>query len=383
MVQKSRRDGYDVVVVGAGIVGMACAWMAVRRGLSVAVVERDHRCVGASIRNFGFVTVTGQRAGATWRRAMRSRDLWAELAPKANIQVIHQGLWVLAQRPEAQAVLQAFSRSEMGEQCRLVDAEQAGREAPFLKTDGAQAALYSPHELRVESRQAIGQLAHWLAEQQGVDFFFEHEAVGLVSGGLEITSARGQIRLSAERVVLAPGTALTGLAKPYLADLSLGLTQLQMLRVRPKADYRQTSAVMSDLSLVRYAGYTGLMAHRALLDRLEQECPESLANGIHLIVVQSADGSLVVGDSHHPAESVDPFGQEAVDQRILDHMAEAIHVGDYQVLDRWLGWYPVGGPDDALTLAPEPSLRVVCVTSGTGASTAFGLAEEVFDQWSN
>jgi hypothetical protein len=156
-----------------------------------------------------------------------------------------------------------------------------------------------------------------------------------------------------------------------------------MLRVRPKADYRQTSAVMSDLSLVRYAGYTGLMAHRALLDRLEQECPASLANGIHLIVVQSADGSLVVGDSHHPAESVDPFGQEAVDQRILDHMAEAIHVGDYQVLDRWLGWYPVGGPDDALTLAPEPSLRVVCVTSGTGASTAFGLAEEVFDQWSN
>jgi hypothetical protein len=64
-------------------------------------------------------------------------------------------------------------------------------------------------------------------------------------------------------------------------------------------------------------------------------------------------------------------------------MAEAIHVGDYQVLDRWLGWYPVGGPDDALVLSPEPGLRVVSVTSGTGASTAFGLAEEVFDQWSN
>ncbi|MFM1849848.1 MAG: hypothetical protein RL446_687 [Pseudomonadota bacterium] len=382
-MQTGRQDGYDVVVVGAGIVGLACAWMATRRGLSVAVVEKDHRCIGASIRNFGFVTVTGQRAGKTWRRAMRSRDLWAELAPQANIAVLHQGLWVLAQRPAAWTVLEAFAKTDMGEQCQLCDAQQTANRAPFLRTQGAQGALYSPHELRVESREAIGQLAQWLAEEHQVDFFFGHEAVGLLPNGLEMSSARGQIRLAAERVVLAPGTRLTGLAKPYLADLSLGLTQLQMLRVRPLSPYQQSSAVMSDLSLVRYAGYTGLAEHRGLLAQLQVECPDSLADGIHLIVVQSADGSLVVGDSHHPEESVDPFGREVVDRRILRHMLEAIALDGYEVVDRWLGWYPVGGPEDALVLSPEPGLRVVSVTSGTGASTAFGLAEEVFDQWSN
>jgi glycine/D-amino acid oxidase-like deaminating enzyme len=61
--------GYDVIVVGADIVGLAHAWVASRRGLRVLVVERDPRCVGASVRNFGFVTVTGQGAGDTWRRA--------------------------------------------------------------------------------------------------------------------------------------------------------------------------------------------------------------------------------------------------------------------------------------------------------------------------
>lgn len=382
-MRTGRQDGYDVVVVGAGIVGLACAWMSVRRGLRVAVVERDSRCIGASIRNFGFVTVTGQRAGDTWRRAMRSRDLWAELSPQAQIPVLHQGLWLLAQRPAAMTVLQAFARTEMGEQCELFDPQRAAERAPFLRTEGAQGALYSPHELRVESRDAIGQLAAWLAAAHGVDFFFDHEAVDAMPNAVELTSGRGRIRLAAERVVLAPGTALTGLAKPYLEEWRLGLTQLQMLRVRPLTAYRQTAAVMSDLSLVRYAGYTGLAEHRGLLAQLQAECPESLADGIHLIVVQSADGSLVVGDSHHPAPVVDPFTQEAVDRRILRHMMETIQIGGYEVVDRWLGWYPVGGPSDALVLAPEPWLRVVCVTSGTGASTAFGLAEEVFDQWSS
>lgn len=57
---------YDVAVVGAGIVGLAHALAAVRRGKRVVVIDRDARANGASVRNFGFVTVTGQAAGITW-----------------------------------------------------------------------------------------------------------------------------------------------------------------------------------------------------------------------------------------------------------------------------------------------------------------------------
>lgn len=51
---------YDVIVVGGGILGMAHAWAAARRKLSVAVLERSHQAQGATIRNFGQVLVTGQ-----------------------------------------------------------------------------------------------------------------------------------------------------------------------------------------------------------------------------------------------------------------------------------------------------------------------------------
>jgi len=45
------------------------------------------------------------------------------------------------------------------------------------------------------------------------------------------------------------------------------------------------------------------------------------------------------------------------------------------VIERWTGIYPVG-PDTAFTEATEPGVRLVLVTSGTGASTAFAIAEE-------
>lgn len=74
---------YDIAVVGAGIVGLACALAAARRGLAVVVIDRDAQANGTSIRNFGFVTVTGQPRGLVWRRAHRSRAVWDEVAEEA------------------------------------------------------------------------------------------------------------------------------------------------------------------------------------------------------------------------------------------------------------------------------------------------------------
>ncbi|MFN3437697.1 MAG: TIGR03364 family FAD-dependent oxidoreductase [Acidovorax sp.] len=368
---------FDLIVVGAGIVGLAHAYTAARRGLKVCVVERDAACVSASIRNFGFVTVTGQGAGDTWRRARRSREVWDTVAPQAGIEVLHRGLYVRAQRPSAHAVLEAFMRTEMGEGCELLTSAEASLRAPVLQLDAAQAVLYSPHDLRVESRTAIGLLARWLAAQHGVIFRFG-EAVLEISTPLVRTS---RAVLRAERVAVCTNTELHGLFAERLSHQDLRLCQLQMLRVTPEPGFRLPGSVMGDLSLVRYPGYSQLPEAAPLLAQLQREEAESLAHGIHLIVVQSADGSLVVGDSHHYGAAPEPFAQEHVDTLILRHLRETLKLQQATVTARWVGTYPSSATRDCLIDAPDDSTRLVLVTSGTGASTAFGIAEDVFSAW--
>ncbi len=363
---------FDLAVVGAGIVGLAHALAAARRGLSVVVIDRDAQANGASIRNFGFVTVTGQERGEVWRRAMRSRDIWLEVAGPAGIGIVHRGVTVVARRPEARAVIEAFLDTEMGEGCSLMDPADIARHQPQIASGATCGALWSPHDLRVESREAIPCLARYLEEARGVAFLCR-TAVRGVEPGL-VATAGGAIR--ADRTVVCPGDDFATLFPERLAAYGLTRCKLHMMRLADPG-FRLAGSVMSDLSLARYAGYAALAEAAALKSRLAAEQTPALRNGIHLIVVQSADGSLVVGDSHHYAATPDPFAPTAVDDIILDEFRAVFGAARIEVVERWTGTYASAADRTMFCDTPFEDARIVMITSGTGASTAFAIAEEV------
>ena len=150
---------YDLAIVGAGICGLAHALAAARRGKRVIVIDRDAQANGASVRNFGFVTVTGQQGGDCWRRAMRSRDIWIEIATAARIPIVQRGLVMIARRREARAVLEEFLATEMGAECRLVAPDELTEFGSDLRAQKFAGALYSPHE--VESRSRATRSRSW------------------------------------------------------------------------------------------------------------------------------------------------------------------------------------------------------------------------------
>ena len=364
---------FDLAVVGAGICGLAHALAAARRGKRVVVLDRDAQANGASIRNFGFITVTGQQAGACWERAMRSRDVWLEVAEAARIPVLNRGLIAVARRPEARTVLEEFLATDMGAACRLVEPRDLGSYGGGLRTDRFAGALYSPHEIRVESREAIPRLADFLAERYGVTFL--RDTAVLSAAPPHLDTSRG--RIEAEAVVVCPGDDFRTLHADRIASYGLTRCKLHMLRVRPENFDPKMPAVMSDLGLVRYLGYAERPSAAALRVRLMEEQGDQLRHGVHLIVVRSADGSLVVGDSHHYGATPDPFAPTAVDDLILDEYAAVFSGPAPTVTERWTGTY-ASAPDRLMLVdRPADALRIVIVTSGTGASTAFAIGEEV------
>lgn len=366
---------YDIAIVGAGILGLAHALAAARRGKRTVVIERDAFATGASIRNFGFVTVSGQEAGDCWTLACRSRDVWAEVAAAAKIPVLHEGLIVTARHPEAEAVIDAFLATEMGAECRRLSREEALARCPSLRPDGVTAALDSPHELRVESRTAIAALARWLAEAHGVEFLWSTLVHSVDTPVLE--TSRG--RVEAETVIVCPGDNFQGLFADRIAAYAPTRCKLQMMRVVPERPVRLGSAVMSDHGLARYHGYADLPEAAALKERLDREQAAKRQHGIHLIVVQSADGSLVVGDTHEYGETLDPFVSDALNALVLDELDTVLNLGARRVSETWIGTYASATGRWRFTDAPDDATRVVVVTAGCGASTAFGIGEETIN----
>jgi len=365
---------YDIAIVGAGIVGLAHALAAAKRGKRVVVIDRDAQANGASVRNFGFVTVTGQQAGDCWDKARQARDIWVEIVDDAGIDVLQRGLLLATRLDESEAVIDAFLRTEMGEGCERLTLDEARRLVPALRPEAGRFTLYSPHELRVESRTAIPLLARYLEVKYDIKFR-RSTAVSAVEPP-RIETSTGVIE--AETVVVCPGDDFKSLFADRIAAYNVTRCKLQMMRVVPAQRVSLSTAVMSDLGLGRYLGYAELPEATALKARLDREFKPERENGIHLIVTQSEDGSLIVGDSHHYSETPDPFGLERVDRLTLDEMDAVLNLPRRFITERWIGTYASAPDRWRFTDKPSDALRVV-VTAGCGASTAFGIGEETIE----
>ncbi len=365
------RSGFDVVVVGAGIVGLGHALAAAKAGKRVVVIDRDPRANGASIRNFGFITVTGQQRGEHWSLARRTRDIWAEVAPEAGIAIEQTGLIVTLRRSEAIPVVEAFLSTEMGEGCHWLDAAQLRKAHPEIAARDAVGALVSSREIRVESRTALPKLVTWLQSVHGVTFLTETAVHSVELPRLE--TSRGPIEAAA--AIVCPGDDFCTLFPDRIAAYSPRRCRLSMLRLASPG-IRLPAPLMSDLSLIRYAGYAELPQAEALRQRLAVEQPTHLDHGVHLIAVQSADGSLVVGDSHHYDDLPPPFAPAEAENCILDEFARATGMDAPAVTERWVGTYAVADGRNYFVDMPAQNVRLAIVTSGTGASTGFGIAEK-------
>ncbi|WP_106583778.1 TIGR03364 family FAD-dependent oxidoreductase [Murinocardiopsis flavida] len=363
----------DLVVVGAGIVGLAHAVDAHDRGLSVTVVERSSHAVGASVRNFGHGCVTAQ-TGENLRRGRAARERWIALAERTGLWLARSGAVAVARDAAEMAVLAELAEQRGPGEVDLLTSAQVEERVPGVDPATTGGALL-PQDIRVDPRNAVHRIAEWLAAQPGVRMVYDTAVTGVGDG--VVHTARGD--LACERAVVCAGHEVDALF-PEAADAA-GLHQcaLQMLLVDSPRDRTFAPAVLTGTSLVRYPAFAGTESGAALRARFRQRRPELLAAGVNLMFTQRPDGALLIGDTHTYAPTVEPFLGEDHAELLLDEAARLLGTGPLRVRQRWQGVYAASTATDLLVAAPSPRVRAVTVTSGIGMTIALGTAPDILD----
>jgi len=372
----------DVAVVGGGIVGMAHALAAARAGASVTLFERDERAVGASIRNFGLLWPVGQPA-ALRGRALRSREVWLDVLKRSGAWYAEVGSLHLVRHADEQDVVEEFlatTPDAVEHGARMLTAAEVAERSSVATTDGLRGALWSPTEVNVDPRTAIPAVAQVLAADFRVDLRFGTAVRHVESGRIDTTAGEW----TADRIVICSGNEFQALYPDVFADSGIRRCKLQMMRtVRQPSGWELGPTLCAGLTLLHYRSFAHCASLDALRERFAAELPGHLADGVHVLVSQTADGEVTIGDSHHYGITHDPFQHETVDREILDYFATFAGLPRPQIAERWHGIYPSLPTADAdLVVSPEPGVTVVNGLGGAGMTLSFGLAEEVVGSWS-
>ncbi|MFF4417956.1 FAD-dependent oxidoreductase [Streptosporangium sp. NPDC001559] len=144
----------DVVVIGAGAVGAACAYYAARAGLDTLVVDRGSVAAGTTGAGEGNVLVSDKTPGPELALALLSRDLWLGLAAEGGdggFEYEPKGGLVVARTSRELTVLIALAAAQarQGTEHVVVPPDALGDHEPHL-ADGLAGGVLYPQDAQVQ-----------------------------------------------------------------------------------------------------------------------------------------------------------------------------------------------------------------------------------------
>jgi FAD dependent oxidoreductase TIGR03364 len=370
----------SAIVVGAGILGMATARALAINGFKVQVIERSQFSIGASIRNFGMLWPIGQPDGQLYDRAIRSREIWKEYLNSSSISFNSCGSLHLAYSNEEWDVLDELSNIflDSGRPVNLITPEQISNRFDGINQTNLKGGLFSNDEVIIDPREGIRNLPPYLNQNFGIEFIWG-TAISRVKPGSVFS---GITRFDADLIFICSGSDFETLYPEVFNQQKITKCKLQMMRfVSDKPNYNLGTSICGGLSLLHYKSFTASKALEILKAKLQNELPEHLKWGIHVMVSQNINGELTVGDSHEYGLDFDPFDKHFINQLILDYLKKMVHIDQWRLIESWNGIYPkmTNGKTD-LHLEVENGVHIVNGIGGNGMTLSFGFAEEIINK---
>jgi FAD dependent oxidoreductase TIGR03364 len=366
----------SAIVIGAGIVGLATARALAIKGFRVIVFERNPQATGASVRNFGMVWPVGQPDGILYERARRSANIWKEVCREAHIWHDKVGsVHVATTQLEADAMQSLAESYGYSRSLQWLDADKALKKSEFINPTNLQGALWSPHEMIVEAREAIPAIAALLKEKYKVEIIHTTAITSIH----ERKVYSGKRHWNADIIFVCSGVDFETLYPELFYKTEITKCKLQMLRLQGlPGNQRLGPALCGGLSLTHYKGFEISPLVAELKEYYQQKIPEYPKWGIHVMACQNPYGEITVGDTHEYGWHHDPFDKSFLNKLVMDYLATFTTLAGQPIVQTWHGIYAkMTNGDTEMVTKVDKQVYVVNGLGGAGMTLSFGLAEEL------
>jgi glycine/D-amino acid oxidase-like deaminating enzyme len=346
---------HDVLVIGAGIVGAACALALQREGLRVGLVDAASPGSGVTAAGMGHLVALDETEDELdlCLLSLRLWDQFMERHPGVGEPLRCGTLWVAEDEQQMQhALLRAERLSRRGWHAEALNGDALARREPALRSGlcgavrvGGDSVVYPPAVAAFLARQL---------QDEGGSLYLGQRVVALASGGLMLANG---MRMSAAHMVVAAGVHSAAL--------------LPEVPVAP----RKGHLAITDR-------YPGRLSHQVVSMNYGQAASGADALAVAANVQPRATGQWLVGscrqDGVHDS-AVDPAVLAAV---LRSAMALLPCLADMNIVRTWTGMRPAT-PDGRPIIGAHPELAGVWLATGhegLGVTTAFGTSQLLADQ---
>ncbi|KAM7527495.1 hypothetical protein LguiB_030905 [Lonicera macranthoides] len=397
---------YDVVIVGAGIIGLTIArQFLLESDLSVAVVDAAVPCAGATGAGQGYIWLVHKTPeNDKWELIMRSRRLWEKFAESIQLQGMNP-LEILGwKKTGSMLVGRTFNESVMLKK-KVEQLSEAGLRAEFLSTSDLMVeepalmvgkeggAAFLPDDYQIDAKRTVSFIQkvnrQYTPEGRYVEYYHE-PATSLVrsgsSGEVRAVKTSKNTLYSKKAVVIAAGCWTGSLIHDLIRDSSIQLD----VPVKPRKGHLLVIENFKSLELnhgLMEAGYVDHLAAMKSTVSDSESVHDAQTLSISMTATMDAFGNLVLGSSRQLVG----FNTE-IDESIINHIWERageffptlskLSLGDFtKSREVRVGLRPYM-PDGKPVISPVPGLSNLFLAAGhegEGLSLALGTAEMVAD----
>jgi glycine/D-amino acid oxidase-like deaminating enzyme len=349
------KTAYDVVIVGAGIVGAACANELSRRGLSLAIVGQEVVGSGATAAGMGHIVVMDD-SEAQFALTRYSQQLWQELRSELPDDVEYEQcgtIWVAADGEEMIEVRRKKDYyDKRGVPTEVLDPKALQSLEPNLRLGMAggllvpqDAVLYPPCAARFLMERA---------QKRGAKLRLDVSVAQIGQGGVRLADGT---EISAGIIVNAAGASA--------ADLTPGL----------EIKKRKGHLVITDR-------YPGFIRHQLVELGYLKSAHSVSGDSVAFNVQPRRTGQILIGSSRqYGAEhkEVDNFMLVRMLNRAQEYMPGLIQMSTVRT---WTG-FRAATPDKLPLIGPwkgDKSIFLATGHEGLGITTSLGTARILADQ---